>query len=97
MGDLLFAAVNVARFLHVDPEIALKAANAKFSRRFRAMEARAAVSGRKLADVPRVEMEELWDAVKGQDTQGSRLRGPGDTGAKAHAGAASSATTKRSS
>lgn len=64
VGDLLFAAVNVARFLHVDPEIALKAANAKFSRRFRAMEARAAESGRKLADVPRAEMEALWDEAK---------------------------------
>lgn len=74
VGDLLFAAVNVARFLHVDPEIALKAANAKFSRRFRAMEAQAEESGRKLADVPRAEMEQLWDAVKGQDA-GSRKTG----------------------
>jgi nucleoside triphosphate diphosphatase len=64
VGDLLFAAVNVARFLHVDPEIALKSANAKFSRRFQAMEARATASGRKLADLPRAEMEELWEAVK---------------------------------
>jgi MazG family protein len=64
IGDLLFAAVNVARFLHVDPEIALKKANAKFSRRFRAMERLAEASGRKLADVPRAEMEAFWDAVK---------------------------------
>ena len=81
VGDLLFAAVNVARFLHVDPEIALKAANAKFSRRFRAMEARAAESGRKLADVPRAEMEQLWDAVKGQDA-GSRKTGLDGTESK---------------
>jgi tetrapyrrole methylase family protein/MazG family protein len=64
IGDLLFAAVNVARFLHVDPEIALKKANGKFSRRFRAMERRAGESGRALADVPRAEMEALWEAVK---------------------------------
>ena len=64
VGDLLFAAVNVARFLHVDPEIALKAANAKFSRRFRAMEERARLRGKKLAEVPREEMEAMWEAVK---------------------------------
>src|SRR6266851_3238580 len=64
MGDLLFAAVNLARFLEVDPEIALKRANAKFSRRFRAMEGLAASSGRALGDVPRGEMEALWEAAK---------------------------------
>ena len=64
MGDFLFAAVNLARFLHVDPEIALKKANAKFSRRFRAMEARARESGREFKDLPREEMEALWDTTK---------------------------------
>ena len=64
MGDLLFAAVNLARFLHVDPEIALKKANAKFSRRFRAMEALARESGRRFKELPREEMEALWDATK---------------------------------
>jgi MazG family protein len=64
MGDLLFAAVNLARFLHVDPEIALKKANAKFSRRFRAMEARARESGHEFKDLPREEMEALWEATK---------------------------------
>ena len=64
MGDLLFAAVNLARFLHVDPEIALKKANAKFSRRFRAMEARARESGRAFKDLPRDEMEALWETTK---------------------------------
>ena len=64
MGDLLFAVVNLSRFLHVDPEIALKKANAKFSRRFRAMEARARESGREFKDLPREEMEALWDATK---------------------------------
>ena len=64
MGDFLFAAVNLARFLHVDPEIALKKANAKFSRRFRAMEALARESGREFKGLPREEMEALWDAAK---------------------------------
>ncbi len=64
MGDLFFAAVNLARFLHIDPEIALKKANAKFSVRFRRMEAMAAGGGKALADVPREQMEEFWDAAK---------------------------------
>jgi tetrapyrrole methylase family protein / MazG family protein len=64
MGDLLFAAVNLARFLHVDPEIALKKANAKFSSRFRRMEELAAKSGKALADVPREQMEEFWETAK---------------------------------
>lgn len=68
MGDFLFAAVNLARFLNVDPEIALKKANAKFSRRFRAMEARARELGREFKDLPRAEMEALWDAAK--ETEG---------------------------
>src|SRR5947207_13673718 len=63
MGDLLFAAVNLARYLHVDPEIALKKANAKFSRRFRAMEARARESGREFKELLRKEMETLWAAT----------------------------------
>jgi len=73
MGDLLFAAVNLARFLQVDPEIALKKANAKFSRRFRAMEAKARESGREFKDLPREEMEALWDAMKNAEAE-SRSR-----------------------
>jgi len=65
-GDLLFAAVNLARFLHVDPEIALKKANAKFAVRFREMERMARESGRELADVPRAEMEALWERAKSE-------------------------------
>lgn len=64
VGDVLFAAVNLARFLKVDPEIALKRTNAKFSSRFREMERLASVSGRKLAELPRQEMESLWDRAK---------------------------------
>lgn len=64
IGDLLFAAVNLARFLKIDPEIALRRANGKFSSRFRAMEAMARDSGRELAGVPRQEMEKFWDRAK---------------------------------
>ncbi|MFN4097019.1 MAG: nucleoside triphosphate pyrophosphohydrolase [Sphingomonas sp.] len=61
IGDLLFATVNWSRKLGIDPEAALRAANAKFERRFRAMEARAgdAFNGLSLD-----EQEELWVAVK---------------------------------
>jgi tetrapyrrole methylase family protein / MazG family protein len=64
LGDLLFAAINLSRFLMVDPEIALKKANAKFARRFRAMERLARESGREFKDVPRDEMETYWEAAK---------------------------------
>jgi MazG family protein len=66
VGDLLFAAVNVARFLGADPEIALKKANRKFLTRFQWMESTAASEGHRLADVPRERMEELWDLSKSQ-------------------------------
>src|SRR5580658_766226 len=64
VGDLLFAAVNVARFLGADPEIALKKANRKFQSRFQWMEAAARAEGQRLADLPRARMEELWDLSK---------------------------------
>jgi tetrapyrrole methylase family protein/MazG family protein len=64
LGDLLFAAVNLSRFLKVDPEIALKKANAKFLHRFRTMERLARKSGREFKDLPRQEMEKFWDAAK---------------------------------
>lgn len=67
VGDLLFAGVNVARFLGVDPEIALKAANRKFKQRFQWMEAAASREGRRFADLPRARMEELWNEAKRRD------------------------------
>jgi tetrapyrrole methylase family protein/MazG family protein len=67
LGDLLFAAVNLARFLKVDPEIALKKANAKFARRFRVMEKLSRESGREFKNLPREEMEALWNTAKGRE------------------------------
>src|SRR6266700_1498970 len=64
LGDLLFAAVNLSRLLKIDPEIALKKANAKFSRRFRVMERLARKNGREFKDLSREEMEAFWDAAK---------------------------------
>jgi tetrapyrrole methylase family protein/MazG family protein len=69
MGDLLFAAVNLARFLQVDPEIALKNANVKFVRRFREMERMAEQNGQAFADVARAEKEKLWEAAKRGERQ----------------------------
>jgi tetrapyrrole methylase family protein/MazG family protein len=67
LGDLLFAAVNLARFLKIDPEIALKKANAKFSRRFHAMESLARRSGKEFKELPREQMEALWDTAKKEE------------------------------
>jgi MazG family protein len=64
MGDLLFVTVNLARFLGLDAEIALKKANRKFTGRFQWMEREAGRSGKKLAEVPRERMERLWEASK---------------------------------
>ena len=67
IGDLLFVAANLARFLHVDPEIALKRANRKFIARFHAMEALARKMGRPLGEVPRDQLERLWEEAKQQE------------------------------
>lgn len=64
LGDLLFAIVNVARYLHVEPEEALRATTAKFMRRFQHIEERAAAAGRKLADMTVAEMDAFWNEAK---------------------------------
>ncbi|MGC1688189.1 MAG: MazG nucleotide pyrophosphohydrolase domain-containing protein, partial [Candidatus Acidiferrales bacterium] len=64
VGDLLFVAANVARFLGLDPEIALLKANRKFKRRFQWMEREAKRRGAALADTDRPQMEELWNESK---------------------------------
>jgi len=61
VGDFLFAAVNYARHLGVDPEAALRAANGKFERRFRAIEA---MAGGGLSALSLDEMEKLWAEAK---------------------------------
>ena len=64
IGDLLFAVANLARHLDVDPEAALRAANAKFARRFAHIEHRLAESGRKPETADLEEMEALWVEAK---------------------------------
>ena len=64
LGDMLFVLVNLARFVKVDPEQALRGANAKFRRRFGYIERRLAERGRKLEDSNIEEMEALWQEAK---------------------------------
>jgi tetrapyrrole methylase family protein/MazG family protein len=64
LGDLLFAVVNLARHLDVDPELALRQANARFATRFRAMEEAAAAAGSSLGNLPAERLEELWEGAK---------------------------------
>jgi len=70
MGDLLFAAANLARHLKVDPETALRAANAKFVRRFKAIEDGLRARGRTPEDATLEEMEALWQAAKAAEKSG---------------------------
>lgn len=63
-GDLLFVMANLARHLDIDPEAALRGANAKFTRRFGAIEAALAKQGRRPEDSDLAEMDALWDAAK---------------------------------
>jgi ATP diphosphatase len=64
IGDLLFAAANLARKLDVDAEAALRSANAKFERRFRGMESLAVQRGEIFADLDLDAQERLWQEVK---------------------------------
>jgi ATP diphosphatase len=64
IGDLLFAAANLARHLAVDPEAALRGTNAKFERRFGHIESRLAEAGRGPAEASLAEMEVLWAEAK---------------------------------
>ena len=64
MGDLLFVMANLARHLRVDPETALRRANAKFTRRFAHIEAELARRGKAPKDSDLAEMDALWDEAK---------------------------------
>jgi ATP diphosphatase len=66
LGDVLFAVANLARHCKVDPEVALRATNDKFEKRFRHIEHRLAETGRKPSDASLEEMETLWQEAKGQ-------------------------------
>jgi nucleoside triphosphate diphosphatase len=67
VGDLLFAAVNLARHLHADPEAVLRKTNQKFERRFSSIEAALAAKGKTPMDATLAEMDALWDAAKAME------------------------------
>jgi uncharacterized protein YabN with tetrapyrrole methylase and pyrophosphatase domain len=64
VGDLLFAVANLARHLAIDPEHALRGANAKFERRFGHIESRLGAEGRTPASASLEDMEALWNEAK---------------------------------
>ncbi|MEL6478575.1 MAG: nucleoside triphosphate pyrophosphohydrolase [Pseudomonadota bacterium] len=66
-GDLLFVMTNLARHLKVDPETALRRANAKFERRFRGVEGHLKAQGRSPSEATLAEMDALWDRVKTEE------------------------------
>ena len=67
VGDLLFAAVNLARHLDADPEALLRQTNRKFERRFSSIEQALATRGKAPQDVMLAEMDALWDEAKAQE------------------------------
>ncbi len=64
VGDLLFSLVNLARFLKIDPEVALKHSNLKFKQRFQNMEGIASGAGQALSQSSKEELEVLWASAK---------------------------------
>lgn len=70
-GDLLFVVANLARHLKIDPEAALRAANAKFTRRFRCIERALAAQGKRPEDSDLAEMDALWNDAKAAEKAGA--------------------------
>jgi tetrapyrrole methylase family protein/MazG family protein len=68
LGDLLFAVVNLARHLGLDPELALAGASDRFATRFRLMEEQAAVAGRPLGEHTLEELDALWERAKSTES-----------------------------
>ncbi len=72
VGDILFVAVNLARFLGFDPEVALKKTNLKFKSRFHLMEGEAFRSGQRLAKLSKEQLEVLWEKAKAMSKSNSK-------------------------
>ncbi len=71
-GDLMFVMANLGRHLGIEPEAALRAANAKFTRRFAGVEAKLAARGKTPEQSDLAEMDALWDAVKADEKAAQR-------------------------
>jgi len=67
VGDLLFAAANLARFLDSDPESCLRRANQKFKRRFQALEQEVAKRGQRVQECSPRELDRIWNEVKARE------------------------------
>jgi len=78
-GDLMFVMANLARHMQVDPEAALRAANAKFTRRFEKIEAWLAEAGKTPAMSDLAEMDGLWNRAKAEDKAKAGAKGPKGT------------------
>ncbi len=64
LGDVLFSVINYARFIDIDPELALERTNKKFIKRFQYLETKAKEMGRDLHDMSLVEMDKIWEEAK---------------------------------
>ena len=69
MGDLLFAIANLARHMNIDPEAALRDANAKFTRRFHYVEDRARADGIAMKDAGLERLDGYWNEIRAKDKQ----------------------------
>ena len=73
VGDLLFAAVNLARHLHADPAALLRQTNQKFERRFAAIENALAANGKTPSEATLAEMDKLWDDAKAEERRSATI------------------------
>ena len=67
VGDILFAAVNLVRFLHLDAEEVMREANERFVRRFTRVEAAVHARGQRVEDLSLEALDEIWASIKGED------------------------------
>jgi ATP diphosphatase len=77
-GDLLFALVNLARHVGVDPDLALRSTNVKFERRFGYIEQTLAAQGRSLKSASLAEMDALWNEAKGKERPSPPVHAPAE-------------------